>query len=128
MDVQIPEDDLNGFNPEAKKKLREATEGFVGDLIEEANRLESSANTAGDDPQITSSMVNDAETLIRRGLVKPKKRWGVKILRVFSVILALAVGWLYNASALRSAAYMLFFIFILAVMIICVTVSTFVED
>jgi len=50
MEINIPDKDLSGFNQKAKDKLVEATKDFVSDLIEESNRLESTRNTAGDEP------------------------------------------------------------------------------
>ncbi|MDD5759591.1 MAG: hypothetical protein PHI06_10990 [Desulfobulbaceae bacterium] len=127
MQIQIPEDSLNGFNDKAKEKLSEAATEFVGDLIEESNRIESSRNTTGNDPEITSSMVNDARVLIRRGLSQPKKGIGLKILRIASAILSLLVGVLYDSAKLQSGGYMLIFIGVITASILTVTISTIKE-
>ncbi|MBN1169387.1 hypothetical protein JXA63_05895 [Candidatus Woesebacteria bacterium] len=127
MQIQIPDQDLKGFNEKAKEKLSEATTEFVSDLIEESNRLEASRNTTGDDPQITSSMVNDARVLLRRGLSLPKKGIGIKSLRVVSAILSLSAGMLYDTTKLQDSGYMLLFIVVITAAILTVTISTIKE-
>lgn len=128
MEIQISENDLKGFNNKAKGKLSEAATEFVGDLIEESNRLESTRNTTGDDPEITSSMVNDARILIRRGLTQPKKGIGLKALRISAAVLSLLVGMLYDSTKLQSSGYMVFFIVVITAAILTVTISTIKEQ
>lgn len=128
MEIDIPEDNLTGFNDKAREMLSTATSEFVEDLIQEANRLESSKNFTGDDPQITSNMVNDARVLIRRGVHQPKKSKGSKFLRVASAVLSLGVGIIYDSTLLQEALYMLIFIVVLTAAIITVTLSVFGEQ
>lgn len=127
MDIEISNDDLKGFNNQAKAKLSEAATEFIGDLIEESNRLESSRNTTGNDPEITSSMVNDARVLIRRGLTQPKMGMGLKILRIAAAVLSLLVGVLYDSEKLQSGGYMLLFIGVITAAILTVTISMIKE-
>lgn len=127
MDIEILDENLKGFNSQAKVKLSEATTEFAGDLIEESNRLESSRNTTGNEPEITSSMVNDAQVLIRRGLTQPKKGIGLKILRVVAAVLSLLVGVLYDSTKLQNGGYMLLFIGVITAAILTVTISMFKE-
>ncbi|MCF5716794.1 hypothetical protein GS629_00415 [Aeromonas veronii] len=127
MDINISNEDLKGFNEQAKAKLAEAATEFIGDLIEESNRLESSRNTSGNEPEITSSMVNDARILIRRGLTQPKKDFGLKILRIAAAVLSLLVGVLYDSEKLQSGGYMLLFIGVITAAILTVTISTIKE-
>ena len=127
MQIQIPDQDLKGFNEKAKEKLSQATTEFISDLIEESNRLEASRNTTGDDPQITSSMVNDARVLLRRGLSLPKKGVGIKSLRVISAVLSLFAGMLYDTTKLQDSGYMLLFIVVITAAILTVTISTIKE-
>ena len=127
MEIQIPDDDLKGFNPQASAKLGEATEEFVSDMITEANRIESGRNTTSGTPEITSSMVNDARVLIRRGLVQPRRNIGMKVLRVLSAVLALVAGFMYDTTRLQDGGYMLLFILVVTATILCVTISTIRE-
>jgi len=127
IDIQIQDKDVSGFNNQAKLKLEEYVNEFVSDLIEEANRIESGRNSTSGSPEITSSMVNDARVLIRRGLAQPKKGMGIKILRISSAILSLVVGIMYDSTKLQDSAYMLLFIVVIAAAILSVTVATIKE-
>lgn len=125
--IHIQDQDVSGFNTQAKIKLEESVNEFVSDLIEEANRIESGRNSTSGDPEITSSMVNDARVLIRRGLAQPKKGMGIKILRISSAVLSLAVGMMYDSTKLQDSGYMLLFILVIAAAILSVTVATIKE-
>jgi len=127
MQININDGDLNGFNTKAKDKLIESTTEFINNLIEESNRLEASHNNTSNEPEITSSMVNDACVLLRRGLSQPRKNIGIKILRILSAILSMLVGFLYDPIKLQNGAYMFVFIFIITIAIIIVTISTIKE-
>ncbi|KAF5028964.1 hypothetical protein DSECCO2_653520 [anaerobic digester metagenome] len=127
IDIQIQNESVNGFNAQAKIKLEESVNEFISDLIEEANRIESGRNTTSGSPEITSSMVNDARVLIRRGLAQPKKGLRIKILRIFSSVLSLAVGIMYDSTKLQNSGYMLFFIIVIAAAILSVTIATIKE-
>lgn len=127
MKIDVPDSDLKGFNDQAKQKLSAVSSSFVADLIAEANRIEATRKTTGGDAEITSSMINDAGILLRRGLATPKKGNGVKVLRVTSAILSLSVGMLFDTQQLQNSAYMLLFIGVLTAAVICVTISTILE-
>lgn len=127
IDINIPDNNLEGFNTQARDKLKESADDFVSDLIEEANRVESGRNSTSGNPEITSSMVNDAQVLIRRGLAQPKKGMGVKILRIASAILSLVVGMMYDATKLQDSGYMLLFILVIGAAILTVTIATIKE-
>ena len=127
MKIQIAENDLKGFNQNAKGMLKQATNEFIGNLIEESNRVEASRNTISDQAEITSSMVNDAKILIRQGLVKPKTKLGIKILRISAAVLSISTGLLYDTEKLQNTGYMVFFILFITVTILAVTISTIKE-
>jgi hypothetical protein len=124
MEFEIPDADLTGFNEQARARLRTVAVTFTEQLVEEANRIEAGRNSAQGDPEITSSMVHDAELSIRRGLGNPKKSWGTKILRIAGAVLSLLVGIIYNATKLQGPGYMFLFIAVVTAAIICVTIST----
>ncbi len=127
MEITILEKDLKGFNEKAKEKLIEASKEFISDLIEESNRIESARNSTSNDPEVTSSMVNDAKVLIRRGIYKPKINIGVKLLRVAAAVFPLLVGILYDSTRLQNSGYMLLFIIVITTAILIVTISIIKE-
>ncbi len=127
VDIQIPDDDLRGFSPDACEHLRKAASEYATNLIEEANRIEAGRNSTGGNPEVTRGMVNDATILLRRGLGAPKKSLGLKILRIAAAVLALVAGLMYDESKLQDSGYMVFFILVVAAAILTVTISTLKE-
>ena len=123
MQVDVDEKALKGFNEQARKELKKATEVFVEDVIKESNRIESASNPDGDDPQITSAMVKDAVVYTRKGLIQPKKGAITKALRVGAAVLSLIAGIMYDANNLQDQWYMLGFIVVVALAILAVTLS-----
>lgn len=123
MEIKIDENELVGFNEPAKKKLIEVTFDFAIKVIEEANRLESKINSSGGQPEITSSNVSDANTLVSKGLTKVKNNWKKNILKIFASLLPLFVGMMYNTNKLQESSYLLLFIGLIAITIVTVTVS-----
>lgn len=127
LNIEISDSDLSGFNSASKDQLEKATIEFISNLVDEANRIESGRNTTSGPPEITSSMVNDAKVLLQRGLAIPKRKLGIRILRVFSAILSLVVGAMYDETKLQNEGYMLLFVFLIAITILSVTISTIKE-
>ncbi len=127
MDINVKDEDLEGFNAQAKAKLQESILSFVSDLIEESNRLESKNNTSGSGPEITSSNVNDAAILVRKGLSAQKKGWKNKIVRIIAALLPLVVGAMYNSTKLQDGVYMFSFVIVVAAAILMVTIATIME-
>ncbi|EGQ9303497.1 hypothetical protein F7U75_21450 [Vibrio vulnificus] len=127
MRIDIDESDLDGFNNNAKIKLRETTEKFVSDLIEEAHRLESKTNSVGGTPEVTSSNVSDASILITKGLSQKKTGIGSKVSRIVAALLPLAVGAMYDSQKLQDGTYMFMFIGVVTASIIAVTLSILTE-
>lgn len=127
MQIDVDDNSLAGFNDPAKNELKKSAVEFVEELIKESNRIEATRNPASGNPQVTSSMVLDAAILVRRGLSQPKKKLGVKVLRIVSAVLSLAVGFAYDAAKLQDKTYMLVFVIVVAAAIISVTISTIME-
>ena len=124
--VIISDADTVGFNAQARTKLRETTELFVANVIDEANRIEAGHNIAHGSPEVTSSMVSDAASWVQRGLSRPKKKIGWLFLRVLGTVLALFVGILYDKTK-QNPADIPVFLFITAAAILCLTISILKE-
>lgn len=127
MQIDIDDTTLAGFNDPAKTALAKAATEFLEDLVKEANRIEATHNTSSGNPQVTSSMVSDAGVLIRRGLARPKKKIGAKLVRIIAAVLSMAVGFTYDATKLQDKTYMLVFVVVVALAILAVTISTIME-
>jgi hypothetical protein len=128
MDIGINENDLTGFNEKAKEQLMKTVKNYIDDVIEESYRIEASRNsTSKNNPEVVSSMVNEAEILIRRSLAFPKKRLGIKVLRIFAAVFSAIPGFLYDSSKLQESKNLVVFIIAITLAILMVTISTIKE-
>lgn len=127
MNFKIEEKYLKGFNAEAKNELKKTAREYIENVIKESNRIESASNSTCYNPEITSSMVNDAKLMISRGFYKRTKNTGVIITRISAAILSAFSGILYDKTLLQKSWYMLMFILIITTTIIMVTFSTIKE-
>ncbi|MCD2165679.1 hypothetical protein [Comamonas koreensis] len=127
MQIDVEDKKLVGFNDPARHALTKSIGEFIDDLVKEANRIEATHNPSSGAPQITSSMVGDAAVLIRRGLARPKRKIGAKVLRIVAAVLSMAVGFSYDAAKLQDKTYMLIFVVVVALAILAVTISTIME-
>lgn len=127
MDVSVDDKVLAGFNEPAKAELVKAVREFVEALVKESNRIEAARNPAAGNPQVISSMVTEADILVRRGFAQPRKKWGSKVVRVVAAVFPLVVGIMYDATKLQDKTYMLIFVVVVALAILAVTISTIME-
>ncbi|MBK9515094.1 MAG: hypothetical protein IPO05_16035 [Flavobacteriales bacterium] len=127
LNLQIPDQDLTGFSGNAKDRLSEVTLKYASDVIEEANRIEAGRKATQGTPEVTRSMVDDAQEVLRRGLRPHHSNTWMKVLRVVAAVLALVVGIMYDKTRLQDGVYMSLFILLIAATIITVTISTLKE-
>lgn len=92
MEVKIPDQRLEYLNPAARVTLAGKTSQYAEDVLQEAGRLESAQHSAAGNPEITSTMISDADTYIRRAYVR-RRESGLDIwLRVGSYAAAIAAS------------------------------------
>lgn len=127
MQIEIDDTTLSGFNHPARAEMKRAMLQFAADLQAEANRIEESRNPNAGPPEVTSGMVVEATLLVRRGLNQPRKKIGVKLMRICAAVLSLVVGFCYDANKLQDKTYMLTFVLVVALAIVAVTISTIKE-
>jgi hypothetical protein len=126
MQIDIDDTPLTGFNIPAKAEVKKATAQFAADPVAEANRIEGSRNANGP-PEVVSNMVVEATLLVRRGLSQPRKKYGLKLIRICAAVLSLVVGFCYDATKLQDKTYMLIFVLVVALAIVTVTIATIKE-
>ena len=127
VDVVVSDSELVGFSEHAKSHLKVAMTRYAGELIAEANRVESDRNRTNGTPEITQGMVDDADIVMRRGIRGAKTSIWIKVLRIVSAVLALAVGVMYNQNQMQNGIYLLVFIITVAAAILALTISTLRE-
>jgi len=127
--VQITVADVGGemLNPQAQAALTEATGRYAADLLAEAGRLEAVVNTSGGSPELTSSMIQDADLLLRRGYWKPKKTWGIQAAQISAAVGGFATGFLSDAEKLKEPVALVVFVLVLAGTITATVVSVVKE-
>lgn len=124
-EVSLPAD-LSSFNRGATEELRVALERYREDLAREASRLEAAANTAGQ-PEITSSMVKDADLLLRKGYRRLKKSRAVVVAQITAPVSGFLTGLLFDRQALQVPLNLVLFVALLTVTIVA-TVVTAVKE
>ena len=117
MQINIPDDDLKYLNTPAQQQLRKHIEDNIDQLLKEASRLEATHRTTGGDPEINSTMVNDAAHLIKRGYQKQKKPGWLTASQVVATLSAMLVGLVFNFDRLKDPLMLVVFIVLLAVAI-----------
>ena|ERR1700722_18236661 len=93
----------------------------------EANRLEAATKSTRGTPEITSTMIRDANILLRRGYSRPPKGSLLIISQIASTVGALATGLLANTEKLNQPGGLALFVLVLVVTITA-TVLAFVKD
>jgi hypothetical protein len=128
IDINIPDNNLQGFNQQARDELKKGIEDFSNDLIAESNRLEASLNTTSNGPEITSSIVADAKVLLRHKINKPKKGIGKTILKIGASLTSLLAGIMFHKESLQDNGYLVLYIVVIAIAILLTTLTVFKED
>jgi hypothetical protein len=128
ININIADNDVDGFNNQAKIELKDSVVDFSNDLIAESNRIESSINTSTTGPEITSSIVRDAKVLLRHKISKPKKSYGSIALKIGASISSLIVGIMYDKDKLQNGVYLIGYIIVIALAILLTTVTIFKEE
>lgn len=128
IDINISDNDVDGFNEQAKTEFKDSILDFSNDLIAESNRLESSINTSSTGPEITSSIVRDAKVLLRHKISKPKRSYRIIALKICASISSLIVGIMYDKEKLQDGVYLIIYIIVIALAILLTTLIIFKEE
>ena len=96
LQIDLPDDDMRYFNDPAKQELRKILVEHANAVIREASRLETNIRTTQGNPEITSSHVKDASTVISRRYINPRKRWWFYAIKVFAIISTLVTGFAFD--------------------------------
>jgi hypothetical protein len=115
--IDISDKDVQYLNAPAQHELKKHVELYIDQLLEEASRLEAGQRTADGDPQINSSMVNDAANIIKRGYRNIKKPAWLTASQIISSLSALFVGLIFDFERLKNPVMLVVFVILLAVAI-----------
>jgi hypothetical protein len=115
--ISIADTTTKYFNTQAVAITQASVLKFADDLCKEAGRLEAAARTTGGDPEITSSMVRDADLLLRRGYRQPRLRGWMVTARVAAPVAGFVTGLLADLQKLKDPEWLIAFIVLLAITI-----------
>jgi len=83
---------LGHLNDAARAKFEASVQKFASDLLDEAERLEAGTSTAGGAPEITSSIVDDANLLVRRAYRRPPRSMVATCAQIWTGAALIVVG------------------------------------
>jgi hypothetical protein len=96
MNIYIADELLSHLNTAAKPRFEQKCQGYAKDLLDEAGRLEASSHSGTGEPEITSTMIEDADIHIRRGYRKSKRPWWLIPVQLSSYLTAIFIGPAYE--------------------------------
>src|SRR5260221_14334217 len=100
--VKLPDNAAKHLKAQAESAYQVALETFADDLLKEASRLEAAAKGTSGDPEITSTMVNDANILLRRAYARPRKSRIVVASQLISTVGGAVTGLLADMEKLKN--------------------------
>lgn len=126
--VTIPAEATRYLNVQARVELNAATTRYAEDLVKEAGRLEANARGVAGDPEITTTMIHDAEMVLRRGYSRQQSRSVlVTSCQVIAIVGGIATGLLADMEKLQDPFTMVVFVAVLAATITA-SVIAFLKD
>lgn len=115
--INIPDEDIPYLNKPAREHMRKHVEGYIDKLLNEASRLEAAQRTTGGDPEINSSMINDAEHLMSHGYQKHRKPGWITACQVVAMLSVLFTGLVFDFERLKDPVMLVVFVVLLAIAI-----------
>jgi hypothetical protein len=116
-DFTIDDKATQYLNAPTQVELRASVERYAEHLLREASRLEAAAKSTQGSPEITSTMIKDADILLRRGYVRQQKDPVVIGAQVVSTLGSFVTGLFANSEALRQPTTLVLFIVLLTITI-----------
>lgn len=123
VEITVADDATKYLNTPAVAQLKAASEQYIQDVLQEANRLEAAGKSTKGNPEVTSSMVRDADMLLRRGYSKPKKSRSLIAAQLISTIGGFVVGLLADAEKLKNPTTLVVFVIVLGFTITAAVVA-----
>jgi len=106
---------LEYLNERAKAEFKEAVDRYAEALLKEASRLESATKSTAGKPEITSTMVKDADILLRRGYTHPRKQVSLIAAQLVATVGGFFTGILADATRLKEPSGLAIFVVVLTI-------------
>ena len=126
-DIEISAEELEGFTAQAATDLENAVRKYKLDLLREISRIEASQKGGDGGPEVTSSMVHDAELVYSRGPRYRRKKGWLTFLKVIAVVSIFVAGTMADSDFLNTYTHIVLFLVVAGVAILSSTVVTLRE-
>lgn len=123
INTRLPDDATIHLNVRAVNEFETAITQFAEDLLRESGRLEAASKSTDGNPEITSTMVNDANILLRRGYVRQPKKPYLIASQLIATLGGFLVGLLADMDKLKDALTLVAFVILLTITITATVVS-----
>jgi len=124
MNIEVEDNQLEGFNSQAKQKVELAIKEYADKVVEETLRIESARRASGSEtPEVTSSIVDAAVTLLINGFGSKKQSKGTIALKVSSNFLWVATGAMFFSNQMNEQWFLILFALALVGAVITTTLS-----
>ena len=115
--INIQDEDIQYLNGPAQVQMQKHVENYIDELLNEASRLEAAQRTTGGDPEINSSMVNDAAHMMSRGYQKHRKPGWITACQVVAILSTLFTGLVFDFERMKDPVMLVAFVVLLAIAI-----------
>ena len=102
MEIEIIDSSLSGYTEDAKNNIKEAIEEYSEILIEETDKVEKThrSRTSSSVKEVVGSHVLEANSNLKENFRQSKRdKIIIGILQVFTSILSVVVGWMWDSDA-----------------------------
>lgn len=110
MKLRIPDDATRYLNPQGLQQFETVLENYGTELLAEAGRLEAAARSTNGDPEITSTLVRDADLHLRRGYRRRSKGSFMFFSQLVGSVGALITGLLFDFELLKDPLLLVGFV------------------
>ncbi len=117
LNLAVTNDTTEHLNQPAEAQTIAALKRYADDLLAEASRLEAVLKTTSGNPEITSSMIKDADLLLRRGYRKPRKSRRLIGSQIIAPVSGFLTGMLADLKLLAEPQWLVAFVIVLTVTI-----------
>ncbi len=124
---KVPNEATKHLRGRAAIEYNGSVERYAEDLLKEASRLEVANKATSGDPEITSTMVKDADILLRHGYARPAKKPLLIGAQLVATVGGFLTGLLADMEKLRDPNTLVLFVVILT-FTITATVVGLVKD
>lgn len=115
--IDIPDSKIESLSDQGLNKLKDFGQKYLNDIIDESGRIAVSRNTAGADPEITASIVADAELYCRKYRTGKKTSKKLLVFQILTYVFSLITGGFFNLDKLTTPGYLIFFLILFTIAI-----------